>query len=102
MSDSFLIWEPPHHDITILLSLPLLDSMKAWMHEGFRKGHEVGGILLGRSQEDASGQTVVTVEDYAEVQLHSRRGPTFTPNQKDTRRLENAIVARRGRMNGTL
>jgi len=102
MSGSYFVWEPPHHDITILLSLPLLDSMKAWMRQGFREGQEVGGVLLGRSQESASGQTVVTVEDFAAVQLHNRRGPTFTPNQKDTKRLENALVRRRGQTNGML
>lgn len=66
------------------------------MSEGFRNGQEVGGVLLGRIQESPSGQTVVTVEDCDAVQLRGRRSFTFTPDEKDAKRLWNAIARRQG------
>ena len=90
--DTYFVWEPPNRLITVLLSLRLIDRMKLWMDRGLQDGEEVGGILLGRIEEDASGEAVVTVEDCETVQIGHQRGPTYTPNEKDRKQIARRIA----------
>ena len=90
--DTYFVWEPPNRVITVLLSLRLIDRMKSWMDKGLQGGEEVGGLLLGRIEEDASGEAVVTVEDCETVQISHQRGPTYTANERDRKQIAKRIA----------
>lgn len=89
--DSYFVWEPPNHNITILLNLRLLERMKLWMDKGLEAGNEVGGILLGRIEQKTSGESVVTVDDCEAVEIDHQRGLTFTLNDHDKRQIAKRI-----------
>ena len=89
--DSYFVWEPPSHHITILLNLRLLDRMKSWMDKGLEAGKEVGGILLGRIEQKTSGISVVTVDDCEAIEIDHQRGLTYSLNDKDKRQIAKRI-----------
>ena len=89
--DSYFVWEPPNHHITILLNLRLLDRMKLWIDKGWEAGNEVGGILLGRIEQKISGESVVTVDDCEAVEIDHQRGLTYTLNDHDKRQITKRI-----------
>jgi hypothetical protein len=89
--DSYFVWEPPNHNITILLNLRLLQRMKLWMDKGLEAGNEVGGILLGRIEQKTSGESVVTVDDCEAVEIDHQRGLTYTLNDHDKRQIARRI-----------
>jgi hypothetical protein len=73
----FYVWEVPGKPISIQLSLDVVDRLQQDVMRGFgalpRRGAEVGGILLGSSS--GAGQ-VVRVEDYIQVPIQYKRGPS--------------------------
>src|SRR5689334_7745739 len=89
--DSYFVWEPPNHNITILLNLRLLERMKLWMDKGLEAGKEVGGILLGRIEQKTSGMSVVTVDDCEAIEIDHQRGLTYTLNDNDKRQIAKRI-----------
>jgi outer membrane biosynthesis protein TonB len=95
--ESYYVWEPPDHALTVLLNLRLLERLKSWLGQGFAGGEEAGGILLGRSEHNPSGRRVVTIEDCEPLAIEHRRGPTYTLSDKDKQRLAKRIAWWRGR-----
>src|SRR5579864_6034213 len=88
---SYYVWEPPSHDITVLVNLRLIEGMKTWLDQASRSGQEAGGILLGSIEQDSSDQKIVTIEDCAAIRIPHRTGPQFTLAPRDARPLENAV-----------
>jgi len=85
----FYVWEVPGKWISIELSLDLVDRLQQDVIRGFgalpRRGAEVGGILLGAV---SGGGRVVRVEDYQEVPIEYRRGPSYLLSEVDTKAFE--------------
>lgn len=85
----FYVWEVPGKWISIELSLDVVDRLQQDVIRGFgslpRRGAEVGGILLGTVS--AAGR-VVRVEDYQEVPIEYRRGPSYLLSEQDTKAFE--------------
>jgi hypothetical protein len=72
----------PEPGLTIRFSLEALDGILAEVMTGFgaipRRGAEVGGILLGRTE---GGE--VWIEDFAAVACEHRRGPSYLLSDHD-------------------
>jgi hypothetical protein len=85
----FYVWEVPGKWISIELSLDVIDRLQQDVVRGFgslpRRGAEVGGILLGTVT--AAGR-IVRVQDYQEVPIEYRRGPSYLLSEADTRAFE--------------
>jgi hypothetical protein len=85
----FYVWEVPGKWISIELNLDLVDRLQQDVIRGFgslpRRGAEVGGILLGTVT--AAGR-VVRVEDYLEVPIEYRRGPSYLLSEPDAKVFE--------------
>ena len=93
---SYYVWEPPSHGITVLLNLRLIEGMKAWIDQAHRSGQETGGILLGSIEQDSLGQRIVTIEDCAAIRIPHRSGSQFTLAAGSARPIENAVTRWRG------
>ena len=89
----FHVWEVPGRWISIELSLDVVDRLNQDVIRGFgslpRRGAEVGGILLGTV---SGGGRIVRVEDYREVPIEYRRGPSYLLSELDTKAFEAALV----------
>ena len=89
----FYVWEVPGKWISIELSLDVVDRLQQDVIRGFgslpRRGAEVGGILLGTV---SGGGRVVRVEDYHEVPIEYRRGPSYLLSEPDTKAFETAMA----------
>ena len=89
----FYVWEVPGKWISIELSLEVVDRLQQDVIRGFgalpRRGAEVGGILLGTV---SGGGRVVRVEDYHEVPIEYRRGPSYLLSEPDTKAFEAALA----------
>ena len=89
----FYVWEVPGKWISIELSLDLIDRLQQDVIRGFgslpRRGAEVGGILLGTVT--AAGR-VVRVEDYLEVPIEYRRGPSYLLSEPDAKAFEGELA----------
>lgn len=85
----FYVWEVTGKWISIELSLDLVDRLQQDVIRGFgslpRRGAEVGGILLGTVT--AAGR-IVRVEDYLEIPIEYRRGPSYLLSEPDTKAFE--------------
>lgn len=58
-----------------------------------KRGAEVGGILLGRS---TSGEkTAITIDDYVQVGIEYKRGPSYLLSEEDARQFESAVARAR-------
>jgi hypothetical protein len=89
----FYVWEVPGKWISIELSLDVVDLLNQDVIRGFgslpRRGAEVGGILLGTV---SGGGRIVRVEDYREVPIEYRRGPSYLLSELDTQAFEAALA----------
>ena len=89
----FYVWEVPGKWISIELSLEVVDRLQQDVVRGFgslpRRGAEVGGILLGTVS--AAGR-VVRVEDYQEIPIEYRRGPSYLLSEPDTKAFETELA----------
>jgi hypothetical protein len=89
----FYVWEVPGKWISIELSLDVVDRLNQDVIRGFgslpRRGAEVGGILLGTV---SGGGRIVRVEDYREVPIEYRRGPSYLLSELDTNAFEAALA----------
>ena len=85
----FYVWEVPGKWISIELSLDLVDRLQQDVIRGFgslpRRGAEVGGILVGTV---SGGGRIVRVEDYLEVPVEYRRGPSYLLSEPDEKTFE--------------
>jgi hypothetical protein len=89
----FYVWEVPGKWISIELSLDLVDRLQQDVIRGFgsvpRRGAEVGGILVGTV---SGGGRVVRVDDYLEVPVEYRRGPSYLLSEQDAKTFETEVV----------
>jgi hypothetical protein len=78
----YYTYRPPQSELVIHLSLDALDTMLGDILAGFgaipKRGAEVGGILLGRIEEQK-----LWIEDFATVACEHRRGPSYLLSDKD-------------------
>ena len=88
----FYVWEVPGKWISIELSLEVIDRLQQDVIRGFgalpRRGAEVGGILLGTV---SGGGRIVRVDDYVEVPIEYRRGPSYLLSEVDAKAFEAAL-----------
>jgi hypothetical protein len=93
----YYVWEVPNKWISIELSLDLVDRLQQDVIRGFgslpRRGAEVGGILVGTV---SGGGRVVRVDDYLEVPVEYRRGPSYLLSEQDAKAFETELAQLRG------
>ena len=89
----YYVWEVPGKWITIELNLDLVDRLQQDVIRGFgslpRRGAEVGGVLLGTV---SGGGRIVRIEDYEQVAIEYRRGPSYLLSPTDTQAFEAALA----------
>ncbi len=97
----FYVWEVPGKWISIEVSLDLVDRLQQDVIRGFgslpRRGAEVGGILIGTV---GSAGRVVRVEDYEEIPIEYRRGPSYLLSDQDTKAFETELAKLRNNSSG--
>src|SRR5947209_18514714 len=88
----FYLWEVPQKPISIQLYFEVIDRMYPDIMRGLgalkRRGAEVGGILIGRSDR---GSNIVTVEDFEAVPSEYLTGPSYNLSENDRVAFELAI-----------
>src|ERR1051326_8331412 len=92
----YYVWEVPEKSISIQLYFELIDRMHPDIMRGLgalkRRGAEVGGILLGRSEPGP--QRKVIVEDFEPVLSEYLTGPSYNLSDNDRIAFEAAIARR--------
>ncbi len=92
----YYVWEVPEKSISIQLYFDVIDRMHPDIMRGLgalkRRGAEVGGILLGRSEPGPSQS--VTVEDFEPVPSEYLTGPSYNLSENDRVAFEAAIAQR--------
>jgi len=92
----FYVWEAPEKPISIHLLYDVIDKMNPEIMRGLgalkRRGAEVGGLLLGRS-EGGFHQTV-TIEDCEPIPTEYLTGPSYNLSENDLVTFEAAIARR--------
>jgi len=91
----YFVWEVPEKPISIQFFFDALDRMYPEIMRGLgalkRRGAEVGGILLGRS--DSPGKVIV--EDFESVPTEYLTGPSYNLSENDLVSFEAALESRR-------
>jgi len=91
------VWEIPNKQVSVHLSLDVVDRMQQDVMRGFgavpKRGAEVGGILLGTVQSGPG--TVVTIDDYIAVPTEYKRGPSYLLSDEDSEVFDAAMVKAR-------
>jgi hypothetical protein len=81
----FFVWEAPGKPISIQLQFDVIDRVSPDILRGLgalkRRGAEVGGILLGRTE--GGPHPKVIVEDFAPVPSEYLTGPSYNLSEKD-------------------
>src|SRR5580692_3429092 len=98
----YYVWEVPGKPISIQLPFDVIDRISLEVLRGFgalkRRGAEVGGILLGRS-EDGPRRRVI-IEDFQPVPSEYLTGPSYNLSQNDMAGLEAALAQLAGSNSG--
>ncbi|MGC9948425.1 MAG: hypothetical protein ABSF64_18825 [Bryobacteraceae bacterium] len=81
-------WEETDKGIRIYMHAGMVDRLQA---EVLRSGKEVGGILLGRAEEDR-GKPVAFIDDFLPVPCSYRGGLYYDLSDEDTLKLEAALL----------
>jgi hypothetical protein len=93
----FYLWEVPQKPISIQLYFEVIDRMHPDIMRGLgalkRRGAEVGGILLGRSEPGPRRKVIV--EDFDPVPSEYLTGPSYNLSENDRIAFEAAIARRR-------
>ena len=89
----FFTWQPPDGSVKIHLLFDVIDRILPDVMRGFgalpRRGAEVGGILFGKFDLDAS--IGVLIEDFEPIPCEYSTGPSYHLSQRDLERLEEAL-----------
>ena len=95
VQDTHLVWEPPGHDIAILLSFAVIDRLKGLIEQAHDV--EIGGILLGRREGDVSSgkPRIVVIDDFEPVESEHLRGTAYAVSQRDIRALDSTLTRQR-------
>ncbi len=98
------VWEIPNKQVSVHLSLDVVDRMQQEVMRGFgavpKRGAEVGGILLGTVQSGPG--TVVTVDDYIAVPTEYKRGPSYLLSEEDAEAFDAAMAKARSSRDTTV
>jgi hypothetical protein len=88
----YYVWEVPGKSISIQLSLDVVDRLQQDVIRGFgavpRRGAEVGGVLLGSTEEDGP---IVHIEDYELIPIEYKRGPSYLLSEEDVQAFEGSL-----------
>jgi hypothetical protein len=88
-------WEETGLGIGIYMHSGMADRLQAEVLRGADSdpdgGREVGGILLGRTEEDG-GKTITFIDDFVAVPCSYHDGPLYDISDKDTINLETALL----------
>ena len=91
---SHFLWQLENSPLSVRLNLDVVERMGLAVLEGFksvpRRGLEVGGVLVGRAEQE-NGRTTVTVEGFLPLDCEHLHGPSFLLSQVD-RKLLNVLV----------
>ncbi len=95
-SVSYVVWEPPGHDIAILLNLQIAEGLRQTMSEEW----EIGGILLGRSEPgDSADRRLIIINDYIPFESEHARGTAFTLSAQDKDKFKRLLRLQAGQGN---
>ncbi len=88
-------WEETDRGIRIYIHSGMVDRLQAEVLGGAASGPdggtEVGGILLGRMEEDR-GKAITVIDDFVPVPCSYRGEPLYTLSDEDTVNLEAALL----------
>jgi hypothetical protein len=91
MAAGYFECDIPNENVRIQFNPEAMERLGAAVMEGFkavpRRGLEVGGLLVGRVENDC-----VIVEDIEAVDSEHQRGPSWLLSEKDKRRLSVAVA----------
>src|SRR2546427_10186287 len=91
----YFLWEAPGKPVSVRLGLNVVDRLEREVLEAFRaitrRGSEIGGILLGRS--DSSGGAII--EDYELVTCEYTRGPLYLLSDEEKEQMAEALRRRK-------
>lgn len=97
----YYVWEVPEKSISVQIFFDVIDRMYPDIMRGLgalkRRGAEVGGILIGRTDPDSG---IVTVEDFEAVPSEYLTGPSYNLSENDRVSFEAAISRRLSSENG--
>ena len=81
----FYLWEVPGKPLAVQLHFDVIDRVLPDILRGFgalkRRGAEVGGILLGRTEDGPHPKVIV--EDFVPVPSEYLTGPSYNPSAND-------------------
>src|SRR5438477_10634109 len=101
---SYYVWEVPEKPISIHLHFDVIDRMSPEILRGLgalkRRGAEVGGILLGRSEPGSPHR--VWIEDFEPIPSEYLTGPSYRLSENDLVTLEASMAKRRAHPDGRL
>ncbi len=93
-ADEYYIWQPKGHPVSASIRFDFVDKLLVEIMKGFgsipRRGAEVGGLLLGKS-ETKDGELRVRIEDFYPVSCEHIAGPSFQLSEKDLQDLAAGI-----------
>ena len=88
-------WEETERGIRIYMHSRMADRLQTEVSRaaasGPDGGTEVGGILLGRLEEER-GKTILFIDDFVSVQCSHRDSPRYNLSEEDTPHLEAALL----------
>ncbi len=91
-------WQPEGQPIAVDLQYGIVDKLLIEIMKGFgsvpRRGAEVGGLLLGTS-ENTDGKVNITVREFQPVACEHAGGPSFTLSEKDMQGFVSAVEQNR-------
>jgi hypothetical protein len=91
-------WEVEGKPVSIRISFELIDKLSQEIMKGFgavpRRGAEVAGILLGKSDR-SGGQLRVEISGYALVPCSYRKGPSWVMDAEERSTLEAILLEKR-------
>ena len=92
----FYVWEVPDKPVSVHLRYDVIDRMSPEILRGLgalkRRGAEVGGLLLGRSEPGFHQK--VTIEDFEPIPTEYLTGPSYNLSENDLVAFEAAIARR--------
>src|SRR4051812_414074 len=94
---SYYLWEFPEKPVSVRVSLDVVDRLERDVLDSFRaitaRGSEVGGLLLGRSENGPTIKTVI--ENYELFHCDYTRGPLYLLSDEEKARLQDVIRRKR-------
>jgi TonB family protein len=96
-ASAFYLWEVAEKEISIQLSLDVVERLEKEVIESFKavtkRGSEIGGLLLGKAS--TAGRRAVIIEEYETVQCDYSRGPLYLLAEADKARVQSALQRRK-------